>query len=370
MPRIVTEKSLLTVLSANVASIVSARLQDAGIPTVLNNADYSDADLVMISVDDEQIPAAVKVLENLFQDTVKQKLESMGMMPRIIIPVDFSDSSFNAVATSLKIADAASFSPLLVHSYQPYQYSNSIEKSFDFAARGQQDSFSSQDLRSMAQHKFKNMLASLNDEILAGALPDVKISTNIAEGVAESVILELSRRHNPRLIVMTTRRNSTREMDVNGSITAEVIDSCRHTVLTLPEGTMSVEPSEVINILLVTSMSKSDLDMFDTIRSVFKSPQLNITITTIPEADNSVSDTDLHEVADYLWLHNPKFSFSHHTFSKYNFNAEFREFVRNNNIHLIAVPNKRKNALSRLFNPGLAHKMLFLHDIPMLAIPV
>ena len=37
---------------------------------------------------------------------------------------------------------------------------------------------------------------------------------------------------------------------------------------------------------------------------------------------------------------------------------------------LIIVPNKKKNIFSRFFNPGVAHKVLFQTDIPMLVIPV
>lgn len=365
-----TDKSLLAILSADVASLVAARLKDAGIAVASRKAPYATADLVMILVDDALIPDAVKVLENLLQTTVKEKLKSMGMMPRIIIPVDFSQASFNAVATAVKIADMASFSPLLVHSYQASPYTTSLGKSLDFASHRQADLLSPHDVRNNALQKFKTLLASLNNEIKSSALPDVKLSTEVAEGVAETMILDWARRHNPGLIVMTTRKNSTREMDVNGSITAEVIDSIRHPVLTLPEGTMPVEPDEVTNILLIASLTKSDLDVIDTITGIFKSPSLNIIVTSIPDDDNSASDADIHEVADYLWLHNPKISFSHHSFSRNNFKNELPEFMRNSDIHLIAVPNKRKNALSRLFNPGLAHRILFMQDLPMLAVPV
>ena len=37
---------------------------------------------------------------------------------------------------------------------------------------------------------------------------------------------------------------------------------------------------------------------------------------------------------------------------------------------LIVVPNRRKSMFSRVFSPGLANKMLFQADLPMLVIPV
>ena len=49
------------------------------------------------------------------------------------------------------------------------------------------------------------------------------------------------------------------------------------------------------------------------------------------------------------------------------------ELQRLNSQHsfdLIVVPNRKKNVFSRIFNPGLAHRLLFQADIPMLVIPI
>ncbi len=37
---------------------------------------------------------------------------------------------------------------------------------------------------------------------------------------------------------------------------------------------------------------------------------------------------------------------------------------------MICLPNKHKNVFARVFNPSLAHKILFRADIPMMVIPV
>ena len=37
---------------------------------------------------------------------------------------------------------------------------------------------------------------------------------------------------------------------------------------------------------------------------------------------------------------------------------------------MICLPNKHKNVFARVFNPSLAHKILFRADIPMVVIPV
>ena len=39
-------------------------------------------------------------------------------------------------------------------------------------------------------------------------------------------------------------------------------------------------------------------------------------------------------------------------------------------IDLMVVPNRKKNVFARLFNPGIAHRVLFHFDIPMMVVPV
>ena len=68
-------------------------------------------------------------------------------------------------------------------------------------------------------------------------------------------------------------------------------------------------------------------------------------------------------------------NFKHYTFVTVpidlnNVEDEFLNLRREHDYDLIVVPNRRRNAFSRLFNPGLAHRLLFHTDIPMLVIPV
>ena len=48
----------------------------------------------------------------------------------------------------------------------------------------------------------------------------------------------------------------------------------------------------------------------------------------------------------------------------------FAQFAKDENIQLIAVPNKKLSIFSRLFNPSIAHRVLFQTDTPMLVVPV
>lgn len=53
-----------------------------------------------------------------------------------------------------------------------------------------------------------------------------------------------------------------------------------------------------------------------------------------------------------------------------NLVEDFEALGRDRHIDFIVVSNKKKNMFARLFNPSLAHRLLFHADIPMMAIPV
>ncbi|MDE6503606.1 MAG: universal stress protein, partial [Muribaculaceae bacterium] len=73
---------------------------------------------------------------------------------------------------------------------------------------------------------------------------------------------------------------------------------------------------------------------------------------------------------DYCRIHYPGYGFEVKTVSGVGDIEDFERMQQERPMEIIVMPNKRKNALARLFNPGLAHRMLFHCDIPMLVVPV
>ncbi|MDE6288412.1 MAG: universal stress protein, partial [Muribaculaceae bacterium] len=67
--------------------------------------------------------------------------------------------------------------------------------------------------------------------------------------------------------------------------------------------------------------------------------------------------------------------FSHYTFENVPLTPrsaveELEKLQSERKFDLIVVPNRRRNVLTRMFNPGIANRLLFHADIPMLVIPV
>lgn len=55
------------------------------------------------------------------------------------------------------------------------------------------------------------------------------------EGIPEEEVLRYTKEYRPRIIIMGTRGKSQKDIDLIGSVTAEVIERSRVPVLAIPE---------------------------------------------------------------------------------------------------------------------------------------
>lgn len=62
--------------------------------------------------------------------------------------------------------------------------------------------------------------------------------------------------------------------------------------------------------------------------------------------------------------------FHKHPVKGNDFTEALDSFIKENDIQLMIVPNRKANVFSRIFRPSIAHKCLFSRDMPLLALPV
>ena len=66
----------------------------------------------------------------------------------------------------------------------------------------------------------------------------------------------------------------------------------------------------------------------------------------------------------------PQTKFKYKLFDETDFLNNFELFLKQNEIEMVVIPNKKRNIITRLFNPSIAHRILFHTDIPMLGVPI
>lgn len=133
--------------------------------------------------------------------------------------------------------------------------------------------------------KVHSDLNALSDKVKAkvtsGEFPDIKYTCVLREGIPEEEILRYSKENRPRIIIMGTRGKNQKDIDLIGSVTAEVIERSRVPVLAIPENTPFKEFNAVKRIAFITNFDQRDLIAFDSLINSLKPFCFSVSFNTL-----------------------------------------------------------------------------------------
>lgn len=328
---------------------------------------------IRVRIKENDLPFALRIIENrdIFADPVGPVHSANPKMP-ILVPIDFSALSLQAASVALRMAHSHGTTIFFYHSYIDPYVAGSIQLT-DSRTYEVGDASSREQIHATALAQMRHFVSRIKDLIKTGDLPPVKFDTCVTEGVPEDSINDYTKTHNPFLIVMGTRRHHQKEAEMIGSVTAEVLDKCRFPVLALPDGS-ELDHANINNILFLSSVEQEDILAIDALYRLFPKSSANVTLATLPVKKRLLARASADGPDKALRAYCQD-NFKNYTFSispiKLDAAAkQLRELEKEKKFDLVVVPNKKKSAFSRLFNPSVAHKILFSSDKPMLVIPV
>ena len=347
---------------------VKALLEAEGIQVTLQNVNLDNPEVasgVRIRIDEKNLPLALRILENpdIFAAHPTDQAEH-----GILVPTDFTEHAYNAALIAASIASAHKLNLTFVNAYIGPHLSDNIQLTnaltYEFRESALQNEIISSAKRSMQQwvDRFKA-------DIKNGIIPPVRFSTKIAEGVPEEIILDEAKETQPFMLVMGTRSAARKEKELIGSVSAEVLDSCRFPVLTFPEGDYKfTSPS---NILFFSNLDQEDMLALDALYRIFPQAKAHVVIVSITSRRRfGSSEISANALTEYCRKHFEQFTFSSAPVKLKTASDEVAQLQTSNHFDLVVVANRRKSAFSRMLNPGLAHRLLFQTDLPLLMIPV
>lgn len=356
-------------------------LESHGIEVKFENLVITGAQIasgVRVKISEKNLPLALKITESgESYSMAKVEMKMSGTSGNLLIPIDFSTYSMLSCRVGLQLAKRLSLHPVLLHTYvTPYFGGNlAFSEAADVLEPGNMgneiaEMQAERDLRTESEKQMDDFRRKIENAQADGRLPRVKFSTTVSEGVPEEVIAEYCRLTPPALIVMATRGKSKKEEELVGSVTAEVLDTCRVPVFAIPENYHFTSVEAIRKLVFFCNLDQHDIVSVDTLMRMFDYPEVDVTLVPVNErAGKNIADK-VQALCDYFNSNYPTARFSSEIFPSKTFRTEFEEFVKTSGTELLIVPNKKKNIISRLFNPGIAHKLLFERDMPILALPV
>lgn len=377
-----TEKLITLVIhTPERAGILKGILESHGMKVELEDFVVSHSTIRVaerVKISEEDLPLALKILEsgdNYCAASMAMKMA--GMSGNLLIPVDFSDSSMLAVKMGFNLARRLSVHPVLMHAFMAPLFASSPFGSADLSPIAADPDVTTEevveisDIRQAAEaamHKFKKRISNAMSE---GKIPEMEYSSLLMEGIAEEVILNYCRETPPMLVVMATRGIERKEEELVGSVTAEVLDSCRVPVLTVPDICEPLNIKDINKLLVFCNVDQQDILAMEVLMRMFDYPACDIAIVPVTEKKRTSKVTSrIDELVSYFNKTYPNSSFRTIFPEVSDFRKGIDAIIKEQGIQLMIVPNKKTNVFSRIFHPTIAHKFLFERDMLMLALPI
>lgn len=321
------------------------------------------------------LPLALNLVESdNTANAVRDVLGMEGLSRKMLIPVDFSDSSMLAVKMGFELAARLNLLPLLLHAFVAPVFNPAT----DFTDISETDPTvgtieavaQERELSNIADKSMERFRQKIVDAQNAGKFVEIKFDVEVDEGIPEEVIVNYTRVNPPAIVVMATRGKDKKEEELIGSVTAEVLDSCRVPVFTVPENYKYTSISDIKNLAIFCNLDRQDVLTVDALMTMFDNPEVSVTLIPVDERVGSKTRSRLESLCDYLAHRYVSAKFNISKINPSDFRKELDGEIEKGNIQLLIVPNKKTNIFSRIFKPTMAHRFLFERDMPLLAYPV
>jgi nucleotide-binding universal stress UspA family protein len=258
---------------------------------------------------------------------------------RILIPTDFSLPSKKAVKYATYLASKLQADIYIFHAFPLHSVWLEKEelKSADIAEKK---------LKQVADGVRKELPSELHIEaFMVHRFP--------LNDVVNDIVKELK----IDLIVMGTKGTSMRTDRMLGSFASGMIRHGSVPVIAVPDEN---KKKDVKNIVLPTDLNNMAAEITEVVKYA-KKFDAAVHVLYVPTAKgNGQLPLSLSKLTSYRNIH-------FHEVKGKSPEATIGKFVNDNNADMIAMFTKKRNALSRLFNPSLTEKLSFTIEVPLFA---
>lgn len=274
-------------------------------------------------------------------------------MLKILMPVDFSDSSLNAFSYAGEIAKALHSQLLLLHVVEPidgdvtmFVEDSMIEKEIEDA-------------------RLKlNQLAKEHLQDIDPALIECRASTGfIVEKIAETI-----KKENISIVVMGTTGSGNQLTDLFGSNTYKVVKQATCAVLTVPP---DAEKFQIRKIVLAAGLHhKENIHLLTVLKHLARHFDAEIIVLHVSKEKNPSLEGDVQSEA-VLWLASQlkDFRMSFATVTSEKVADAINDYAIDNDIDLIAVSPEKHGPLHMLIEGSTTKKLVLHSSTPLLTLP-
>ena len=355
------------------AHILKTILESEGIESVIHGINLIEPSVpgsVRVRIKERDLQKALRVIEQVdFTSKVFEEEDEPEVSNKeILVPVDFSDYTLLTCEFGFKLAKDLNCNVKLMHAFFTPFYPAAAPFSDAFTLPAT-DKDLYQDVRKKTEKDMKALHIKIDEYISNGYFPDVSYTSILTEGLPEEEIISYSKKMKPAAIVMGTKGKNAKELDLIGSVTAEVMDGCKTPIFAVPEDAKVRNISEINRLVFLTNFQEREFKAFDIMMKFLKPYPIKLFLAHIAKKDDVWNEIKLQGLQKYLSEEYPHLETEYRLIDQVdNLEESLELFVKDNNIDMISLSSSRRNIFARMFNPGIARRMLFHSNTPILVI--
>lgn len=347
------------------AEILRSLLASEGIDCFIEHVDFLQDAVdtgVRIRIHEKDASLAFPILERMLGNVITDKIKRENY---VLVPIDFSSYSLRAAVVGFDIAEKLGSKMVLYHSsprpeFLTIPYSDVIV--YDSAL------FLNYEMTEKATNeKFEQFLIKLTGLIDYERWKAAKPEYIVKVGEAEDDILAYTNIHPPKLVVMGIRGGDAQSDDLIGSTTASVIFNAKVPVLTIPEKAPDNWLQNFKTVVYATNFEAVDFIALDRLLKLVKPFETKVICLHVNQGNNGELDEAMLEgMREALCEKYPYTGFDCKLVHSKNLPEAIDNFIQENHINVLALTTHRRNILTRLFNPGIARKLVLHTQTPLL----
>ncbi len=352
------------------AQLLCAMLEEKGIDCFMTNINRikQSAGGVKVKINETDARKAMEIYNSFKSAYGKQKepaVVRMRSIRRILVPVDFTDHSVNAIDYALVLASNLKASIVLFNAYldpvgNPHSYFES------FAYQPDTDKII-EEIEEDSASQLKQLVAKYKAIINERKIKGVGISYDLSKGNSVDTILLKADEYKPGIIIVGTRGNELSGIRSFGSFTSQLIARSTYPVIAVPSE-YNAEYAEIpMRICFATDFDTSDFSVLNRLIPLTRPSKSRIyCVHVAQQIADKADELKMLKLKRYLFDTLGELNIECGLLEGKELQQAMGKFVESRNIDLLVVSTRKRNLLQKLTMPSAAKKFLFRTNIPIL----
>ncbi|MBN2614818.1 MAG: universal stress protein [Bacteroidales bacterium] len=359
----------LATLTQMRAQLLSAMLEEQGIESFMThqNEIKEAAGGVDVMVGSEDFLTASQIYEDFKSAYGKEKEQAVNYMRiarRILVPVDFTEHAENAACYALRLASVMKADVQLLNVYMDPNQSPFVHmETFTFAVNLEEIT---QEIENQVEQNLKALQQKLKAKLKANNVKGVNVFYDLVKGNVVNTILDYAEAYNPGLLVMGTRGSKREGRWSFGSVTAKVIEKITRPIIAVPKGFDSEQCVLPQRIAYATDFDETDYWALSKLASFAKPFDARIHCLHISEMIENLQEVQMHKMKQFITEKLGVQKLECGLLECIDLQLCLEDFVKENNIDIIAMTTHHRNLFMKLYHPSVTRKVLYHSEIPLM----